>query len=180
VRLPRVVVTRLTATARPLPERVRRWGKARTLRRFPSRAAGTRRICTRRTCRWARRPLSWCPCHRGRRLAPAVATAPLPTHAWSCLARRCSRAHRPSGSLHACASDEVARQPSLRRAIPSCSLTEPPSLAPLAHTCTPCGGPHGPLSLLAGRATGLPRSTCVPVWERSRLFAGAPPSALGA
>jgi hypothetical protein len=55
--LPRLVVTRFTATARPLHERTRIRCKARTLRFFCCCSAFTIRICNRRTFRSARRQL---------------------------------------------------------------------------------------------------------------------------
>jgi hypothetical protein len=83
-----------------------------------------------------------------------------PLHARLCWPRphrcACAQTTRTSARVRVRMMSRVRR--SLRRAIPRGSMTEPPALAPLSHTGSPCGGPRGPLSRPrpAGRDTGGP------------------------
>src|SRR4051812_7706323 len=70
----------------------------------------------------------------------------------------------------------VGDSPSIR------PITGRPLLLPQSHPCCPVGSSYESLSptclvYQAGKTAGLPRSADVPVWIRSRLYAGGSTSA---
>ena len=173
VRLPSLLVTRLTATALPLNEWVSRCCKARTLPQgqpatCPSCLHGLHNTCLEPPHRAMHRiPVDGMPgtfgcgeCTRG------LTRCHLPSLLKRLIKLCCDE--RPDGRLPAFAWGDVALG-----STPIHSITGRPSLLPSSHVRTSMGLPYGLLSL-KGRHTGFPCSAAITnKWVRHALSTGS-------